>query len=360
MSVISAPIINANHAKLSSFKCSTRGLRARGLALRSTRVATLDVRAENVLIVNTKGGGHAPFGLYLAKELSAAGHQITILNDGDPEKLASKAPFSEYPSIPGASVVWGNPTDPASFPSGHFDVVYDNNGKDLDNCKPLIDTYSRTCTQYCFVSSAGMAIENEVAPMIFESTPCNPKKGHFAVEEYLKTQNVPYTIFRPLYPYGKFTMKDCEQWFMDRILRDRPVPIPGDGLQLVGLSNYEDCGKVLAAAALNPKAIRSVYNLTSDTLVSFNGVAQAVAKAAGKEAIIVNYNPNTLGKGAWPFRLGHFFASSAKSQAELGVTFSHTFEGDMQECLQRYMAAGRLQKEVDFSKDDEIIKSILP
>ena len=41
------------------------------------------------------------------------------------------------------------------------------------------------------------------------------------MEEYLRAQRVPYTIFRPLYPYGEFSPKDCEQWFMDRILRDR-------------------------------------------------------------------------------------------------------------------------------------------
>ena len=36
------------------------------------------------------GAGHAPFGLYLAKELLAKGHTVTILNDGDGDKLASK------------------------------------------------------------------------------------------------------------------------------------------------------------------------------------------------------------------------------------------------------------------------------
>jgi hypothetical protein len=26
-------------------------------------------------------------------------------------------------------------------------------------------------------------------------------------------------VFQPLYIYGAYTAKDCEQWFMDRILR---------------------------------------------------------------------------------------------------------------------------------------------
>lgn len=41
------------------------------------------VRNDNVLIINTKGGGHAFIGLYLARELMKKGHKVSILNDGD-------------------------------------------------------------------------------------------------------------------------------------------------------------------------------------------------------------------------------------------------------------------------------------
>ncbi len=57
------------------------------------------------------------------------------------DKLSKKAPFSQYSSLGGAEVVWGSPTDPATYPKGSFDVVYDNNGKDLETCKPLIDHF---------------------------------------------------------------------------------------------------------------------------------------------------------------------------------------------------------------------------
>jgi hypothetical protein len=55
------------------------------------------------------------------------------------DKLTTKAPFKQYASLPGLKVVWGSPTDYSAYPEGPFDVVYDNNGKDLDSCKPLID-----------------------------------------------------------------------------------------------------------------------------------------------------------------------------------------------------------------------------
>ena len=64
---------------------------ARGGALQAprSRVAaaarrlSVVVRADSCLIVNTKGGGHAFLGLHLARKLLAAGHEVTILNDGD-------------------------------------------------------------------------------------------------------------------------------------------------------------------------------------------------------------------------------------------------------------------------------------
>jgi hypothetical protein len=118
----------------------------------------------------------------LAHKLRQAGHNVTILNDGQPvggalmgiishlstlaalkdaahpvtvlrrppavclcvqEKLASKPPFSQYGELEkqGVQVTWGNPVDPKTFPQGKFDVVYDNNGKDLETCKPLIDHF---------------------------------------------------------------------------------------------------------------------------------------------------------------------------------------------------------------------------
>ena len=55
---------------------------ARPLANRG-RSLSVQVRADNVLIANTKGGGHAFIGLHLAKQLLNGGHTVTILNDGD-------------------------------------------------------------------------------------------------------------------------------------------------------------------------------------------------------------------------------------------------------------------------------------
>ncbi len=59
-------------------------------------------------------------------------------------------------------------------------------------------------------------------------------------------QDLPYTIFQPLYIYGPYTGKDYMPFFLDRLLRNRPVPIPAPGIQLTSLSHVEDVASLLA------------------------------------------------------------------------------------------------------------------
>ena len=198
-----------------SAPCASR-VNSRRASVRSRM--SVQVRSDSALIVNTKGGGHAFIGLHLAKKLISDGHTVTILNDGDKAKLEAKAPFSQYNSL-GAEIVWGDPTDPSTYPSGNFDIVYDNNGKDLDACKPLIDHFGDKVKHYVFVGSAGAYVANSVEPMHVEGDARKASAGHVAVENYLVEKGAPYTVFQPLYIYGPHTAKDCEQWFMDRILR---------------------------------------------------------------------------------------------------------------------------------------------
>ncbi len=58
-------------------------------------------------------------------------------------KVSKKAPYSQYSDLEkeGVTIVWGDPTSESDFPSDSFDIVYDNNGKSLDTCQPLINKF---------------------------------------------------------------------------------------------------------------------------------------------------------------------------------------------------------------------------
>ena len=63
--------------------CSTVAHRRASAPRRACRSLAVNVRSEQVMIVNCKSGGHAFVGLYLAKQLLAKGHAVTIFNAGD-------------------------------------------------------------------------------------------------------------------------------------------------------------------------------------------------------------------------------------------------------------------------------------
>ncbi|KAK9813920.1 hypothetical protein WJX73_004793 [Symbiochloris irregularis] len=251
------------------------------------------VCAQKALIVNTKGGGHAFIGLHLAQKLLKDGHSVTIYNDGDQGKLSGKAPYSQYQALEkdGAKIIFGDVSDASQAPVDEADVVYDNNAKALDVNKSLIDAVKASGGHFVFVGSAGAYNANSIEPMHVEGDARKSSAGHVAVENYLAESGVPFTVFQPQYIYGPHTAKDCEQWFIDRIIRDRPVPIPGDGLQLVNLSHVEDLANMMASVIGNDAAKGQHYNLVSDRYITFDGIVRIVAKALGKEPKIVHYDP---------------------------------------------------------------------
>jgi hypothetical protein len=78
------------------------------------------------------------------------------------QSLEAKEPFSQYavvaknnPPPRGLKVEYGSPTDPSTYPLGTFDIVIDNNGKSMEECQPLIDTYAKEVRGKCMQSCAG-------------------------------------------------------------------------------------------------------------------------------------------------------------------------------------------------------------
>uniref|UniRef100_M4FH55 NAD-dependent epimerase/dehydratase domain-containing protein n=1 Tax=Brassica campestris TaxID=3711 RepID=M4FH55_BRACM len=322
-------------------------------SLKSSRRSTpqgFTVKAEkkNVLIVNTNSGGHAVIGFYFAKELLSAGHGVTIMTE-----IVSG----------GGKTVWGNPADVATVVGGEtFDVVLDNNGKDLDTVRPVVDwAKSSGVKQFLFISSAGIYKSTEEPPHV-EGDAVKADAGHVGVEKYLAETFGNWASFRPQYMIGSGNNKDCEEWFFDRIVRDRPVPIPGSGLQLTNISHVRDLSSMLTSAVSNPEAACcNIFNCVSDRAVTLDGMAKLCAAAAGKTVEIVHYDPKAVGvdaKKAFPFRNMHFYAEPRAAKDILGWESKTNLPEDLKERYEEYVKIGRDKKEMKFELDDKILEAL--
>lgn len=321
---------------------------------------------KSVLIVNTNGGGHAVIGFYLAKELLGAGYDVTVLTVGDEDSAKMKKPpftrFSELVSA-GGRTIWGDPAEVGKVVGGaKFDVVLDNNGKDLETVKPVADwAKSAGVKQFLFISSAGIYKTSDELPHV-EGDPVKESASHVPVEKYIGSLSFSScAIFRPQYMTGSGNNKDCEEWFFDRIVRDRPIPIPGSGMQLTNISHVRDLSSMLSHAVGNPTAANGqIFNCVSDRAVTLDGLARLCAQAAGRSVNIVHYDPKALGidaKKAFPFRNMHFYAEPRAAKEFLGWTSSTNLSEDLKERFEEYVKIGRDKKEMQFDLDDKILES---
>lgn len=304
-------------------------------------------------------GGTRFIGVYLTRLLTSQEHDVVLFNRGN-----QPAPLGIEKQIQ------GDRTDPdqirEKLADEEFDAIFDNNGRELKDTQPLVELFKDRVKHFVYVSSAGVYRKSDQMPHA-ETDLVDPEsrhRGKFETEAYLAAQGIPFTSIRPVYIYGPQNYNDLEAWFFDRIVRDRPVPIPGQGLHLTQFGHVKDLATAMVAVLGNPRAIGQIYNISGERYVSFDGLARACAIAAGKSPDhlkIVHYDPKSFDFGkrkAFPLRLQHFFTDIHKAQKDLYWKPEYDLISGLQDSFQEdYLVTGRGKSEVDFSVDDAILET---
>jgi nucleoside-diphosphate-sugar epimerase len=302
-------------------------------------------------------GGTRFIGVYLTQLLVEAGHEVVLFNRGN----------RPLPSLRGVGQIIGDRTDvtqlKAKLSQESFDVIFDNNGRELTDTQPLGEIFQHRVQHFVYMSSAGVYLKSDQLPHV-EGDRVDPQSRHRGKQEteaYLIQQGLPFTSIRPTYIYGPRNYNELESWFFDRIVRDRPIPIPGNGLHITQLGHVEDLARAMTQVLGNQRAIGQIYNVSGDRFVTFDGLARATALAAGKspDVKIVHYDPKKFDFGkrkAFPLRVQHFFTSVSKAQTELNWQPKYDLISGLKDAFENdYLPSGQDKNEVDFSMDEEIL-----
>lgn len=305
-------------------------------------------------------GGTRFIGVSLTKLLVQQGHEVVLFNRGN-----KPAP------VAGVTQIHGDRTDASQLKEKlagqKFDAIFDNNGRELEDTKPLVELFKDQVEHFVYVSSAGVYLSSDQMPHK-EGDQVDPKsrhKGKYETEAYLESMGVPYTSIRPVYIYGSGNYNPLEEWFFDRLTRNHPILIPSNGTYITQLGHVDDLAEAMVKVLGNKTAIGQIYNISGDRYVTFNGLAKACAEAIGldpNEIKIVHYNPKAFNFGkrkAFPIRNQHFFADINKAIKELNWQPKYDLISGLKESFNNdYLALGKDQKDVDFSLDQEILTNL--
>ncbi|GBG58815.1 hypothetical protein CBR_g216 [Chara braunii] len=315
-------------------------------------------------------GGTRFIGVFLARLLTQAGHEVTLLTRGK-SPIAKQLPgeadedFAEYSSkIKHLKADRSDvPTVKALLEGSGFQVVYDINGREASDTEHILDSLSGL-EQYIFCSSAGVYMKSDLLPHreIDAGDPKSRHKGKLDTETLLQSRGVNWTSIRPVYIYGPLNYNPVEEWFFHRLKAGRPIPIPSSGLQITQLGHVKDLAEAFVLALGNEKAIGQIYNISGDKYVTFDGIARACAEAMDLPAPeIVHYNPKDFDFGkkkAFPLRDQHFFTSIEKAKQDLGWVPKFSLVDGLRDSYELDFGRGTYRKEHDFSVDDEILEKV--
>ncbi len=172
-----------------------------------------------------------------------------------------------------------------------FDVVVDWVAYTPEHVQADVDLFRGRTSQYIFISSAAAYHVAPPALPITESTLLyNPywdyAQAKIACEDLLKKvyqdERFPITVVRPSHTYDHSMLPVQYRYTaIDRMLKGKPVIIPGDGTSLWTLTHNTDFAKGFVGLLGNTRAIGEAVHITSDEWLTWNQIYQILADAAG-------------------------------------------------------------------------------
>lgn len=190
----------------------------------------------------------------------------------------------------------------------YFDVVVNWIAFNPDDISRDYKLFQNKTDQYIFIGSASCYQKPLSHPVITESTPLsNPfwdySRNKIACEDALlnlyRNKGFPITIVRPSLTYEAVIPVPIGGWteytIIDRIKKGRKIIIHGDGSSLWTITHAKDFAVGFIGLLGHQQAIGQSFHITSDELLTWNQIYDAVAMAAGKEAKKVYIPSDYLG-----------------------------------------------------------------
>jgi len=194
----------------------------------------------------------------------------------------------------------------------------------------LVEAINKDVESFVFTSS--MAVYGAQKPPFREDLPREPEDPYGAAKAYCETMleifahtyGLHYTILRPHNVYGPRQntadpYRNVLGIWINRILRNKPPLIYGNGDQTRAFSYVEDVTPAIANAAFHEKTNMQIINIGSDEITPIKDACRALLETMHSEMEPI-YEP------ARPGEVKHAYCTVRKSMDLLDYKTSHTLK----------------------------------
>jgi UDP-glucose 4-epimerase len=298
-------------------------------------------------------GGTEFISLHLVQALRRDGHEVVVLNRGRHPERAPKGTRTIVCDRKDAtalkSALAGEQFD------GLVDVTYaPTTGAHVE---ALLTALGGRVGHAIFVSTG--RVHDHALPMpLAEDAPRTLYWGEYArlkiegEDAYLRS-GVPATIVRPTHVYGPLNTRNNETFFFDRLVRGRPILVPGHGGWLRQFGHVEDLADAMAAILGDRRAFGQAYNVTGEEVVTQVGFVDLIAEVVRQPARFVYVTKAPFGQNLTYD--AHAVYTTTKLRRELGLAPRYTLASGLAQTFAWYRGEGLDRRDVDFSEEDALL-----
>ena len=308
----------------------------------------------NVLII----GGTGLISTATTRALLARGADVTHFNRGK----------SRPEPLPGVKTIVGDRTDHAAFEAamaeaGTWDCVIDMVGYKPADAESVVRTFKGKIGHFVFCSTVDVYARPVPAFPIREDAPLGGRNDYG--RDKVECENVlmvahergdfPVTIVRPAQTYRDpslivFAFNWGTAW-VDRLRKNRPILVHGDGQSLWCAAHADDVGPAFAVAAGSPRTFGKAYNVCGDQWLTWNDLYERAAQVIGTPPprlvhvptdFLVNVAPKAASILAENFSHNNVFDNTA-AHADLAYRYTIPFEEGFRRGLAWHDANGKIQ-----------------
>ena len=298
-------------------------------------------------------GGTEFISLHLVRALLRDRHEVVVLNRG---RQPGRVPA-------GVKTIVADRKDHAALgrvlAGERFDGLVDISYAPTtgDDVRALLAALDGRAGHAIFVSTG--RVHDHALPIPYhEDTPRNLYWGDYAKNKiegedaYLRS-GLPASVVRPTHVFGPLNTRNNETFFFDRLVRGRPVLVPGPGGWLRQFGHVEDLADAMAAMLGDRRAFGRAYNVSGEESITQVGFVELIAEVIERPASLVHVAKAPFGQNL--VYDCHAVYTTTRIRAELGLRPRYTLASGLAQTFEWYLREGLDRRDVDFSQDDALL-----